>query len=99
MNQADLTTALNQIASSVVSCVYEIDTEETDDVDFDEVNFYFDDEVVYWDEDCTQGIGWRWVDDEKSAVEFCDQACDQLQAGDVDNISATFGCPTEIAPQ
>lgn len=92
---AQLEQALDTIGSSVVSCVYDI-SEQTDDVDMEEVNFYFEDEVVGLDEGCAKGQGWTWANDEKTRVEFCKEACDQLQTGDVSKISATFGCPTIV---
>jgi hypothetical protein len=61
------------------------------------VNFFFDGEIVYYDEDCALGVGWTWVDPpDNTQVEFCAEACQQLQDGEVDEISAVFGCPTEI---
>ena len=96
MNQQELEDALNTIGSSVVSCVYEM--QPGDDVDLDKVNIYFDDDVVGWNQDgCdTLAKGWTWVDNNKDKVEFCKEACDKLQSGDVKKISATFGCPTQI---
>ncbi len=97
LDQQQLEAALEQIGSSVVSCIYDISTEDDSDIDIDEVNFYFDDVVVGYDEDCALDKGWTWVDETtKEQVRFCTEACDELQGGEVSNISATFGCPTEI---
>ncbi len=95
-NQQQLEDALDKIGSSVVSCTYEMDEVDENQVNADEVNFYFDDVVVGQDEDCAQNKGWTWTDDTHSAVEFCKEACDELRSGDVDTISATFGCPTVV---
>ncbi len=98
MNQQELEDALNMIGSSVVSCVYDMQPQEEEEVDMEEVNFYFDDIVVGWNQDGCETLakGWMWVDDKKDKVEFCQEACEQLQSGDVKKISATFGCPTQI---
>jgi hypothetical protein len=92
-DQAGLQDIFDTIAQSVVSCVYDIDSPSAQS-DPDKVNFYFDDVVVPYDEDCAQGVGWTWTDDTHTAVEFCDQACEQLQGGGVSDISAKFGCAT-----
>lgn len=92
---AALQSAMESIASEVVSCEYAIDEPDAS-ADPDQVNFYFDDEVVGYDEDCLDGSGWTWGDDEHTIVIFCEEACDLLQSGDVDVVSARFGCPTEV---
>jgi hypothetical protein len=96
-NEQELQDALTNIGASVASCVYEIEPQDETEVNMDEVNFFFDGELVGYDEDCALGVGWTWVDEEKTAVEFCDEACQQLKDGEVSNISAEFGCPTEPA--
>ncbi|MCP4600400.1 MAG: VWA domain-containing protein [Proteobacteria bacterium] len=98
-DQAALESALNDIAASVVSCIYEIGQQDTNEVNLDEVNFYFDDVLVGWDDGCALDKGWTWVDDAKTRVEFCKEACDKLKNNEVTEISATFGCPTEPVVQ
>lgn len=98
-DQASLEAAFDTIAGEVVSCVYALE-DPGDAANPDEVNFYFvsgdDEQVVPFDEDCAQGAGWTWTDANHDAVEFCQEACSQLQSGDVDAISARFGCPTVV---
>jgi hypothetical protein len=94
-NGTQLQQVFESIASSVVSCMYEIDAPDAS-ADPDQVNFYFDDELVYNDDGCAKGQGWTWTDATHTKVEFCKAACDQLQGGQVDVVSAQFGCPTEI---
>jgi hypothetical protein len=91
----DLENAFDQIAAAVIPCTFEIDDPDPS-ADPDKVNFYFDGEVVGYDEDCANGEGWTWVDAEHTEVEFCDAACTQLRTTGVDLVSATFGCPTII---
>lgn len=96
MDRQELTDALNQIGSSVVSCVYDLGGQSNASADPDKANFYFDDEVIGRDDGCAHGSGWQWANGAKTRVEFCKNACERLQAGQVDNISVTFGCKTII---
>ena len=92
-----LQNAFNDIAGSVVTCIYDINI--TNDVDYDSVNFFFIDSmgnetVVPYDEDCSSGFAWHWVDElTHEQIEFCPDACDLLQGGDVEDIKGEFGCP------
>jgi len=92
---AQLQAALESIAAEVVSCEYAID-EPAATADPDQVNFYFDEEVVGYDEDCQDGAGWTWGNDDHTLVVFCDEACQELQSGEVEEVSAKFGCPTAV---
>lgn len=88
-----LQSVFEEIAQSVVSCVYELG--ETPSASRDDVNFYFDGDPVGLDQGCANGAGWRWSDGSQQKVEFCPGACARLQQG-VSTISATFGCPTQV---
>jgi hypothetical protein len=95
-DQASLEDALNDVASSVVNCIYDIVIQN--EVNFDEVNFFFvyedsSEGVVPYDEDCGAGVGWQWLGDDHAQIEFCEDACDELQAGEVVEIRGEFGCP------
>ena len=99
----DLTTlqaAFNDIAGAIINCIYDITI--TNDVDYDSVNFFFIDSlgvetVVPYDEDCSSGFAWHWVDSlTHEQIEFCPDACDLLQGGDVEEIKGEFGCPQII---
>ena len=79
----------------MVTCQYVLEYPD-DEVNADEVNFYFDDVVVPMDPDCAAGVGWTWVDTDQTTVEFCGTACDELKSGAEIVISATFGCPTQV---
>lgn len=95
-DQTQLEKALNEIVGGSVSCVFDVEEQEKDKTDMTKVNFYFDDKVVGLDADCANGSGWTWLNDEKSKVQFCEKACGRLKNREVKEISATFGCPTEI---
>jgi hypothetical protein len=88
-----LTAALDSIAAAVVSCTYTVEDPGAS-ADPSNVNFYFDDVIVGYDEGCAQGEGWAWTDDTHTFVTFCDAACDELRSGKVDAVSARYGCPT-----
>ncbi len=93
-NEQELETALQQIVATVVSCEYDL-SDLGLDVSKDDVNIYFDDEVLYLDHECKNGIGWTWASQEKDKILFCDQACNTMKNAGVISISATFGCPSE----
>jgi hypothetical protein len=88
-----LESALTEIANAVITCVYNIGSPDAS-ADPNDVNFYFDDVVVGYDEGCALGAGWTWANEEHTQVEFCAAACAELQGGLVETISATWGCPT-----
>ena len=94
-DEASLEAALNSIANTVYSCVFDIDEPDAS-ANPDLVNFYFEGEIVYYVDDCSQGDGWTWHNDEHTKVEFCGAACDMLKDGLVDVITATFGCDTIV---
>ncbi|NMC70899.1 MAG: hypothetical protein GYA57_12665 [Myxococcales bacterium] len=86
-----LVEAFDRISSEIVSCVYDIEEPDAT-ADPDAVNFYFDGEVVGFDDPCENG--WHWTDDTHRQVEFCGTACDELKSGEVETIGARFGCAT-----
>jgi len=94
-DEAALTTALDSIASSVITCTYVLD-DPRPGADPNLVNFYLDGEAVHRDPDCTEdaGAGWDWVDPEHTTVRFCGDYCARIRTGTIGVISATFGCET-----
>jgi hypothetical protein len=64
--------------------------------DPDKVNFYFNGEVVPFDESCKQGVGWMWENQTHTQMRFCEQSCAVLRAGHVSSVGAKFGCPVVI---
>jgi hypothetical protein len=87
----ELSAALETIASSMVSCVYDVDPIEAK-ADPDTVNFYFDGEVVPLDVNCATGQGWTYDNAEKTRVRFCEEPCKDLNDGDPEEITAKAGC-------
>jgi hypothetical protein len=99
-DRAELEAVFNEIASFALTCEFSIDPAQTSAVTIDKnkVNFYFDGNVVGKNDGCATGVGWTWTDATQSAVEFCGQSCAAIKDGSVQDISATFGCDTEVIP-
>jgi hypothetical protein len=99
---ANFLDALQEITGTVVSCEFDIDWDSLEDntsTDPDLVNFYClieeDEEpsldnVLGYDEDCANGSGWDWLDED--TVVFCEEACQMLKDGECPYVTATFGC-------
>jgi hypothetical protein len=94
LGQAALDNALQEIVEKVASCEFVLQPEAG--ADPTEVNLYADEELILFDEGCTAGSGWDWVDSEQEAAVLCDQPCNQLVTGNISQITATFGCPTAV---
>lgn len=95
MDQGALTSALDTIAGTIVGCSFEI-ADPGPSADPNKVNFYMDEDVVPFDNGCELGVGWTWEDDDHTFVRFCEQSCAQMNAGDIENVTATFGCPAVV---
>ena len=87
----ELRGALDSISASIMSCVYDVSDHDAV-ADPDEVNFYFDSELVGYDATCSNG--WRWTDASHLQVEFCGASCARLREGEVADVEGRFGCPT-----
>lgn len=95
LDHVALQAALNTIAGSLVSCQFEI-ADPGPSADPNKVNFYLDNEVVPFDENCQTGIGWTWDDADHTRMRFCQEACTTLESGDIHRVTAKFGCPVVI---
>ena len=80
-------------AGLIIKCAFKV---ENIDVTADPnlVNMYFDDTLIRYDQDCANGSGWTWTSDSYDELKFCQEACDLVNSGQVDNVHATFGCAT-----
>ncbi len=94
-NASALNAAFADIADQTVSCTYNFSKLEPG-ADRNQINVYFDNTVVGYDENCVKGKGWNWVDSEHTEIEFCEQACESLKSGNVSEVLATFGCETIV---
>ncbi|MBN2802393.1 MAG: hypothetical protein JXR91_04800 [Deltaproteobacteria bacterium] len=91
-----LSTALKDIAQTVVvSCKFEIGTFDAEDVNLDLVNVLFDGTPVPRDDDCAQNTGWSWIDDSRTAIQFCDKACATLEKETVNSIDVQIACSSD----
>jgi hypothetical protein len=92
----DLSDTFSQIVGELMTCEFDIDWESLPEdaaQDQSKVNFYGDGELIPYDEDCEDGSGWMWVDED--TVRFCDEACQDLQDGVWGEVTATFGCESQ----
>jgi hypothetical protein len=101
-DSAQFLDALQEITGGVVSCEFDVDWESLDQTASDDptqVNFYCKEQIgdeigpdnlIGYDEDCEQGVGWDWLDED--TVVFCEQACQDLKDGVCAEVTATFGC-------
>lgn len=64
--------------------------------DPNKVNFYVEGVRVPRDSEGDCDEGWTWMDDQHEHVVFCGSWCERLRSGEVDDVIATFGCPTLI---
>lgn len=85
---AQLEDVFDRITGMIATC--EFDLNPSDAADPHKVNFYFDGVVVPMDSNNENG--WNWVDDD--TIRFYGSYCDQIMNGDVNTISAKYGCPT-----
>jgi hypothetical protein len=95
-NATALAAALDAIVGEAMSCDFDIDWDSLPpeaSADQSLVNFYGDGALIPYDEDCSSGEGWMWLDED--TVLFCDQACQDLKGGTWDEVTATFGCESE----
>ncbi|MCP4675480.1 MAG: VWA domain-containing protein [Deltaproteobacteria bacterium] len=90
-----LNSVFGEIAEQALSCTYNFGDIE-DGADRNQINVYFGDDIIGYDEDCTKSQGWDWVDDDHTEIIFCDQACETLKSGAVEDVRATFGCTTVV---
>jgi hypothetical protein len=90
LNEADLQSALQEIAGQVVSCTIPLDPQPTHP-GFVEIEI--DGNPVPRASDCTSEDGWVFVNPSGpyDAIELCNAACDML--ADHGQLDALYGCP------
>jgi hypothetical protein len=90
---AELAAAMDSIAESVaVPCAYDIGEQDPEKTNLDLVNVRFDGEAVPRDDGCAAATGWRWADESRTVIEFCEQACDRLKSGSVSEVTGEIAC-------
>lgn len=89
----ELRSVLSQIAEKVVvSCEFHVGTFTSSDVNYNQVAVTFDGKQIPRDNGCQSGIGWTWATEAHTAIEFCTQACNILEAGDVSEVKVELAC-------
>lgn len=92
----DLEMAMESIAEALsVSCSFEIGEQEPETTNLDLVNVHFDGEPVPRDDGCMADTGWTWADEDRTVIQFCEEACEQLKIGDVESVSGEIACRPE----
>jgi hypothetical protein len=86
-NQTELDNAFNQVAASVASCEYVLDTAPPGT---DKLFVYFNDDPTGIPADPTNG--WSY-DPVTKKLEFHGSACDQVKSGTITDIDVVYGCP------
>lgn len=87
-----LDAAFADIAGSILSCVFVLDTVPPDP---DELYAFFDEMQI--DRDPTHQNGWDY-DPATNTVTFYGAQCDRIQSDQVDTVNLVFGCP-QLPPQ
>jgi hypothetical protein len=94
--------ALDQIASTLVSCSFQLGDLDEAQTDLDKTNLYSLDKdgnqtVIGWDQGCSKNKGgWTWTNANRTAIDLCEKTCQELKDGTIRGISATFGCDPHI---
>jgi hypothetical protein len=94
---ADLAAALDEIAAAAVECTFTVDWDalgEGVSTNPDLVNLFADGAIVPYDDDCSDGLGWQWID--ADTIGLCDGLCEQYKGGEITEITASFGCESIV---
>jgi hypothetical protein len=94
---AELAAAFDEIAADAVECTFTVDWAALGDgvsTDPELVNLFAEGDVVPYDDDCSSGWGWQWIDSD--TIGLCEELCEQYKNGEVTEITATFGCETIV---
>lgn len=91
-DEAVLTEALEEIGGLALSCSFALDSEPPD---LEDLFVYLDDESIAHDPDREQG--WDYAEEDGTpTVTLYGSACDDLQAGAIEDVSIVHGCPLVI---
>jgi hypothetical protein len=92
----ELQDALQKTAGLVIKCVFRVENIDAT-ADPHLVNIYFDGTPIRYDQGCADGEGWTWTSDSFDELELCQDACDLVNSGQVNEVYATFGCATIVS--
>jgi hypothetical protein len=93
----DLGLALQQIATKVVPCVYDVVPPDGGTIDPDLVNLYYtagDDSryLVLENLSSSCDLGWHYTDATSTQIEICGTTCDQIKSDPGARLELEFGC-------
>jgi hypothetical protein len=74
-SEHDLVDLLAAIKSTSISCTMGLTPYDNTLVDFDRTIVSLDGERISFNDTCTNGEGWRWEDDAKEGIVFCEVTC------------------------
>jgi hypothetical protein len=93
---ADLALALQQIANTVVPCIYDVVPPDGGTIDTQMINVYCTSGgqryLVVQNQSSTCDLGWHFADDAKTQVEICGFTRDQVESDPGGRLELEFGC-------
>jgi hypothetical protein len=97
----DLGLALQQIANTVVPCVYDVPEPDGGTFDPSQVNLYYtagDDSTYVVAENLSSAcdLGWHFTDATGTQIEICGTTCDQIKSDPGARLELEFGCEPVI---
>ncbi|MCP4675455.1 MAG: VWA domain-containing protein [Deltaproteobacteria bacterium] len=96
--QQSIEAALTDIYQTAARCVFEIEDTTNTYIDRDAIDVYIDEEYLCPIKECSlSGNGWVWIEDlEKNWIELCEDTCEKLRKGEIDDIFIGYGCSSEL---
>jgi hypothetical protein len=92
----DLAMALQQIANTVVPCIYDVVPPDGGTFDPDKVNLYYTSGgqlfLIIQNASSTCDLGWHYTDASKTQIEICGSTCDQIKSDPGGRLEVEFGC-------
>ena len=104
----DYSTVFNRIASTItpLACEYDVEPTNFGEPDPANTNVYFDsdgagpgpEEVIFFTPDvpCNSANGWQWIDDARTRVRLCGDACARVQSVPNGTVRVEVGCQSVI---
>ncbi len=93
-DEAELNEALESIGEAVVvSCSYTLGNVSAE-ANRDYTNIYFDGEPLRRGDSC-DGADWTWGNSDMTTIEFCADACELIESGDVEELNVIIMCSAD----
>jgi hypothetical protein len=93
----DLGLALQQIANTVVPCVYDVVAPDGGTIDTNLINVFYTSQqqrylVVQNQSSSSCELGWHFTDGNKTQIEICGSTCDQIRRDPGATMDLFYGC-------